>query len=235
MTTIKSQHRILPKPSSACFAEYVETKVTPFLYDQCNRDMANQLLVLIQYLERKRYDFSASRAFQTRPICINQIAEHFRVTHRSVQRWFALLESFGLLVREYRKDPKHAFKNKFSRIAFPSFKSWFERTLETAKQILHDTLRHPPKKAISDSNLMVNENSVERHNVETFPISGGVKYNRYWYEIAMKHLPSGRMRPCTTMVAQRFRENIKGYDLPLDHPSLTARWISFCKRAKPAF
>jgi DNA-binding transcriptional ArsR family regulator len=107
MPRTKNQKQTSLTPSSANFSQYIDTEITPFLYDSCNRNIANQLIVLIQYLERKRYDFSADRAFQTRPICISEIAEHFLVTVRSVQRWLSKLESFGILHRQFRKDPQH--------------------------------------------------------------------------------------------------------------------------------
>jgi len=230
--TRKEQTKIkLPTPSTAQFAHFIHTVAKPALFKAYGREYANQLINLIHYLEHKRYDFSKDRAYQTRPLCINELAEYWGVSHRSVQRWLAALESHGILEREYRKDPQSRFRNKFSRIAFPAFKKWFCTVLKAA----HDALRHPPEKAILDSNLSTENCREKKEAPEAFPDSGGVKYSPYWLKLAMENLPGGSKRPCSTLVAERFRANLKQYEVSLSHPSLTARWISFCKRAKPAF
>lgn len=219
----------LPTPSTAQFGQYIKTVAKPALYAAHSRAVATQLLNVLYYLEHERYDFSKDRAYQTRPICINELAEYFEVTHRSVQRWLAALEDLGILVREYRKDPASRFKNKFSRMAFPAFKAWFGRILQTAR----DTLRHPPEK--DNLQLSINDKNSDEKKKETppaFPASGGISYDRYWLDLARQHLPSIR-RPCPSMIAEKFRTHLKGIDVPLNHPSIRQRWINFCTKARP--
>lgn len=220
----------LPTPSTAQFGHYIETVAAPALHDAYSRNKANQLLLVLYKLERARYDFSKDRAFQTRPICIGELAEHFDVSHRSVQRWLAALEQVGILTREYRKDPSSRYKNKFSRMAFPDFKAWFAKILSAAR----DMRCHPPKK--DNLQLSINaENSDEKKEAEetpAFPSTGGVTYDPYWLDLAMKHLPSVG-RPCKNMVAERFRSHLKSMDIPLNHKSIKQRWINFCTKAHP--
>lgn len=225
----------LPTPSTAQFHDYITRYAKPLLYRQHSRPLANQLMLVLYYLEHQRYDFSKDRAYQTRPICIHELAEHFEVTDRSVQRWLAMLEALAIIRREYRKDPDSRFRNKFSRIALGGFKAWFARTLEAAKQAMRDTARHPPKKAIFNSSFSTEQDDEDKETPPPFPASGAIRYSPYWYEIAVMYLPGGSKRPCTTLVADRFRANLRQYSVPLNHRSLPARWIKFCQNAKPAF
>ena len=220
----------LPTPSTAQFGQYIKTVAKPALYAAHSRAVASQLLNLLYYLEHERYDFSKDRAYQTRPICINELAEYFEVTHRSVQRWLAALEDLGILVREYRKDPSSRFKNKFSRVAFPSFKAWFGGVLQAAR----DALCHPPKK--DNLQLSINDKNSDEKKSDTetppFPASGGISYESYWIKLAHQHLPSVR-RPCPSMIADKFRKHLKDINVPLNHRSIRQRWINFCSKAKP--
>lgn len=218
----------LPTPSTAQFGQYIKTVAKPALYAAHTRPVATQLLNVLYYLEHERYDFSKDRAYQTRPICINELAEYFEVTQRSVQRWLAALEKLGIIVREFRKDPASRFKNKFSRMAFPAFKAWFGHVL----QIARDTLCRPTEKDNLQLSLKdQNNDEKEKQRIPAFPTSGGIAYNEYWLDLARQHLPNIR-RPCPSMIADKFRNHLKGIDVPLNHPSIKKRWINFCTKAR---
>lgn len=218
-----------PTPSTAQFAKYIRNVVKPKLYATASRSLANQLLTLLNYLEQERYDFSSDRAYQTRPICIQELAEYFEVTKRSVQRWLAALEALGFAQRIFRKDPRSAYKNRFSRIEFPTFKLWFVKIAEDA----NDTACRPTKK--DNLQLSINPKISELPKQDdqiAFPASGGVTYYPVWIAIARKNLPTFNT-PCTSIVASRFRTNLAHYGIPLNHPSVQKRWANFCKRAQP--
>ncbi|WP_299592946.1 hypothetical protein [uncultured Tateyamaria sp.] len=216
-----------PTPSTRNFDTYLSEIVRPLLHEHYARRQVSVLIDLLRHLEGLRYDYSASRAFQTKPIANAAIAEVMRVTERTVRRWMGQLERLGILTRETRKNPHHRYKNLFNRIRFAGFWGWFSELLAKTP----DT-ECPAKKKDIESISITSKNSGDKSKqAPTFPRNGSIRYDRIWRDIAEKNLPSGRGRPCMDMVAQKFRGNLKQYNLALDDPSIVNRWISFCKRA----
>lgn len=218
-----------PTPNTHQFTKYLEDEVLPILRENVTRTQVSVLMDVLRFLEQQRYDYSADRAFQTRPISNAAIAARFDVTERTVRRWFAQLEDLGILTREHRKNPNHRYKNLLNRIRFSSFWGWFKGLLAKTP----DSQCPPNKKEIESISLRGKKSGEKKELVATFPTSGSIRYDRIWMELAEKHLPSGRSRPCVNIVAQKFRENIKSHGVAFDHPSITKRWIRFCQRAKP--
>jgi len=218
-----------PKPNSHQFSNYLRDEVQPILEANYSRQQVWVLMGLMAYLEQQRFDYSADRAFQTRPISNAAIAAHMKVTERTVRRWMCSLEKLGIIRRVQSKNPKHKYKNLLNRISLASFRGWFRGLLARTP----DSQCPPNKK---DINISINhkKNSEEkREENRTFPSSGSIRYNQHWKDIALKCLPSGSRRPCMDMIAKKFRENIKGHGLSLSHGSMTTRWTRFCQNAKP--
>jgi DNA-binding Lrp family transcriptional regulator len=218
-----------PTPSTHQFITYLEEEIRPLLTEKFSRPQVSVLIDLLRFLEQQRYDFSADRAFQTRPISNAAIADQFGVTERSVRRWIAQLEGLGILERQKRKNPHHAYKNLLNRIGFSSFCGWFRALL--AK--IPDNQCPPKKKDIINISISSKNPEGKKKPDIIFPTKGSIRYDRFWRETAETYLPSGRGRPCMDMIAARFRENLKFHLLAFDHPSVANRWIKFCQRAKP--
>lgn len=221
--------RTKPTPSTHQFNTYLEQEVRPRLAEEYSRPQVSVLIDLLRFLEQQRYDFSADRAFQTRPISNAAIADQFGVTERTVRRWMAQLEKMGIVERQSRKNPRHAYKNLLNRIGFASFCGWFRALLAKTP----DTQCPPNKKDIINISISSKNSGDKKASDTTFPTTGSIRYDRRWRELAERHLPSGRGRPCMDMIAQRFRENLKSHTMAFDHPSITTRWIKFCQRARP--
>ena len=218
-----------PAPNTNKFRSYIEELVRPTLLKHVSTGQVSVFIDLLTWLEQQRFDYSGRRAFKTRPISNSQIAETFQVTERSVRRWMALLEQHGIIEREFRKSSQHRYKNLLNRFCFSGFLTWFNR--QKAKS--PDT-QSPPNKKDLESKSISNENSQNHdHTPPPFPASGGVNYDPYWKSLALEHLPSGSGRPCMTMIAEKFRQNLQSHALPLSHRSITSRWVKFCQRAKP--
>jgi len=216
------------KPSSASFRTYLEEVVRPLLASHVSRAQVSVLIDLLGWLEQQRYDFSAGRAFQTRPLANAAIAERFSVTVRSVRRWLADLETHGLIAREYRKNPHHRYKNLLNRVRFAGFCDWFKRKLQATP----DSPCPPKKKDFQDKSITP-ENLQNQKSAPAFPASGAIRYDEYWASLARTHLPSGRSRPCMNRIAEKFRSNLTRYAVSFDHPSVKSRWVNFCKAARP--
>jgi len=216
------------KPSSASFRTYLEEVVRPLLAAHVSRAQVSVLIDLLGFLEQQRYDFSAGRAFQTRPLANAAIAERFGVTVRSVRRWLADLETLGLIAREYRKNPHHRYKNLLNRVRFAGFCDWFRKKLSATP----DNPCPPMKKDFQDKSITL-EKHQDRKSAPPFPASGAIRYDEYWASLARIHLPSGRSRPCMNRIAEKFRSNLARYAVSYDHPSVKTRWVNFCKAARP--
>jgi len=216
------------KPSSASFRTYLEEIVRPLLAAHVSRAQVSVLIDLLGFLEQQRYDFSAGRAFQTRPLANAALAERFSVTVRSIRRWLADLESLGLIAREYRKNPHHRYKNLLNRVRFSGFCDWFKRKLQATP----GSPCPPMKKDFQDKSITP-ENHEDQKSAPPFPTSGVITYDTFWADLARNHLPSGRSRPCMNRIAEKFRGNLKRYDVRFDHPSVKSRWVNFCKAARP--
>lgn len=215
------------KPSSASFRTYLEDVVRPLLASRVSRAQVSVLIDLLGFLEQQRYDFSAARAFQTRPVSNAAIAERFSVTIRSVRRWLAELETLGLIAREYRKNPHHRYKNLLNRVRFAGFCDWFRKQIAKTP----DSPCPPKKKDFHDKSGNA-ENAQVQKEAPPFPASGSIRYDAYWADLAHRHLPDGRCRPCMNRVAQKFRGNLKRHGIGLDHSSIERRWINFCAAAR---
>lgn len=225
---ITHQRRNQITPSTHYFANWIEECVRPLLKTAFEREKVSVLIDMLRFLEQQRFDFSAGRAFKTRPLAVELISTRMDVTKESVRRWFRQLEALGVVKREYRKNPHHKYKNLFNRISFTGFAAWFKKLVAKAP-----TTQSPPKK--KDMRYIPSEGkkSVEEGSTPpSFP-TGTIRYDVFWRDLAEKHLPSGRSRPDMNMIAQKFRENLTSHAVSLDHPSITARWIGFCKRARP--
>lgn len=218
-----------PTPNTRNFAKYLEEEVRPALAGQFSRTQVSVLIDLLRFLEEQRYDYSADRAFQTRPIPNAAIAERFGVTERSVRRWLSQLEDLGILSREHLKNPRHRYKNLFNRIRFTSFWEWFRGLVAKTP----DSQCPPNKKEIINISIRIRNSGEKGGHVAAFPINGSIRYNRIWRELAEKNLPGGRSCPCMDKVAQKFRENLKFHAIAFDHHSIKNRWIKFCQRARP--
>lgn len=216
------------KPSSASFRTYLEEVVRPLLASHVSRAQVSVLIDLLGWLEQQRYDFSAGRAFQTRPLANAAIAERFSVTVRSVRRWLADLETLGLIAREYRKNPHHRYKNLLNRVRFAGFCDWFRKKLSATPDS-----QSPPKKKDFQDKSITTEIHEDQKSAPPFPASGAIRYDAYWADLARIHLPSGRSRPCMNRIAEKFRANLARYAVSFDHPSVKTRWINFCKAARP--
>ena len=216
------------KPSSASFRTYLEEVVRPLLVCHVSRAQVSVLIDLLGFLEQQRYDFSAARAFQTRPLANAAIAERFGVTVRSVRRWLADLETLGLIAREYRKSPHHRYKNLLNRVRFSGFCDWFKKKLSATP----DSPCPPKKKDFHDKSITP-ENLQDQKSAPSFPASGTITYDTFWADLARIHLPSGRSRPCMNRIAEKFRGNLARYAVSFDHPSVKSRWVNFCKAARP--
>jgi len=216
------------KPSSASFRTYLEEVVRPLLASHVSRAQVSVLIDLLGFLEQQRYDFSAGRAFQTRPLANAAIAERFSVTVRSIRRWLADLETLGLIAREYRKNPNHRYKNLLNRVRLKGFCDWFKRKLQAAPD-----RPCPPKKKDFQDKSITTENHQDQKSAPPFPTSGTINYDTFWADLARIHLPTGRSRPCMNRIAEKFRGNLTRYDVRFDHPSVKSRWVNFCKAARP--
>lgn len=215
-------------PTTHSFRVWIEDHVRPLLKQHMSRGRVSVMIDMLTWLEQQRYDFRAARAFQTRPLAMGAIAEHFSISIRSARRWFAELEKLGLIAREYSKNRRHRYKNLFNRIRFAHFFEWFKDKLAKTP----DPVCPPNKKDLESKSLSV-ENIEKTGKPARFPLSGPITYDPIWADLARAHLPSGRGRPCLTMVAQKFRLNLAQHQIAHDHPSVRARWISFCKGAQP--
>ena len=215
-------------PTTNAFRAWIEDHVRPLLLQRISRGRVSVMIDLLTWLEQQRYDFRAARAFQTRPLAMGRIADHFSVSTRTARRWFAELEDFGLIAREYSKNRRHRYKNLFNRIKFAAFFDWFKDKL--MKTPVSDC---PPNKTDLESKSINDENSDQKQKLAAFPASGSITYDKEWADLARSFLPSGRGRPCMNMVAQKFRQNLSQHGVKLDHPSVRKRWINFCKGAKP--
>ena len=215
-------------PSSARFRTYIEEAVRPLLSTHVGRAQVSVLIDLLGFLEQQRYDFSAARAFQTRPLANAAIAERFGVTLRSVRRWLADLEALGLIAREYRKNPHHRYKNLLNRVRFTGFWDWFN----ARRPQITDSPCPPKKKDFQDKSINP-ENPRDQKSAPSFPASGVISYDTFWADLARRHLPSGRSRPCMNRIAEKFRGNLMRHGIGFDHPSVEKRWVSFCKAARP--
>ncbi|CUX79986.1 hypothetical protein [Roseibaca calidilacus] len=193
------------KPSSASFRTYLEEVVRPLLASHVSRAQVSVLIDLLGFLEQQRYDFSAGRAFQTRPLANAAIAERFSVTVRSIRRWLADLEALGLIAREYRKNPHHRYKNLLNRVRFSGFCGWFKRKLQATP----DSPCPPKKKDFQDKSITP-KNHQDQKSAPPFPASGTITYDTFWADLARTHLPSGRSRPCMNRIAEKFRGNLAG-------------------------
>lgn len=229
-------------PSSRVFHTYMRTVLRPILEGEFSRMQVSVFMELFSYLEQTRYDFSADRAYQTRPISNAEIADHFGVQIRTVRRWIAALEKLGILKRDPKKNPCHKFKNLFNRLRFVGFKDWLFETHQKARP---DNPCPPIKKDIKDIHITSKKMGEDSRANEpsagvspafkeiAFPPNGSIRYSDLWKSIALRHLPEGRGRPCMDMIAQRFREHLSGYKIPLNHRSVLNRWTKYCQRAKP--
>lgn len=221
----------LPKPTTAQFARFM-TEVARPLLRKTYKSHGTTLAAVLLYLEQARYDFSADRAFQTRPISNAEIASEHGVSIDTAKRWIRQLEAVGLVKRQLRRNIHHKFKNLLNRLGFDLFKSWFQDHLKAAKSVICT----PNKKTISDSHI-TGDKYLEKNKEplgEPFPSSGSLTYCPKWRAIAEKHLPSGRKRPCMTKTAEAFRENLKKFQIPFSSPKVEARWANWCRRANPA-
>ena len=226
--TAKTRATAKPTPNTHRFKSYIEEVVRPQLQKHLSRPQVSVLIDVVSWLEQQRYDYSADRAFQTRPLSNAKIAATFDVTERTVRRWMALLEKLGILERKFRKNIRHAYKNLLNRFQFCGFLSWFRGQ----KAPTPDSQCPPNKKDIINISISLEKSGDNFDTTPPFPSSGGINYDPYWKNLALKHLPSGSGRPCMTMIAEKFRQNIAGHAISLSHPSITARWIKFCQRAK---
>ena len=218
-----------PKPSTHQFSNYLRDEVRPILEANYSRPQVWVLIGLMTYLEQQRYDYSADRAFQTRPLSNAAIADHMKVTERTVRRWMSGLEKLGIIRRVQSKNPRHKYKNLLNRIRLASFCGWFKGLL--AKTPVSQC---PPNKKDINISFTDQKNSGEKgEQKQSFPPSGSIRYNSHWKDLALKHLPSGSRRPCMDMIAKKFRENLKGHGVNLSHGSITTRWVRFCQNAKP--
>lgn len=217
-----------PTPSTHTFSAWIEEHVRPVLSANFSRPQVSVLIDLLRFLEQQRYDFSADRAFQTRPLSNARIADALSVTDRTVRRWFAHLERLGLVERVHRKNPHHRYKNLLNRVRFSAFWGWFSGRLARTPV----TKSPPNKKDMKYISLGENISEGKREASPPFP-TGTIRYDAFWRNLAEKYLPSGRCRPDMNMIAQRFRENLALHAIGLDHPSIPKRWIAFCKRARP--
>lgn len=217
-----------PTPSTRTYSEWIEEHVRPLLTENFSRPQVSVLIDLLRFLEQQRYDFSADRAFQTRPLSNARIAEAFCVTERTVRRWFAHLERLELVDRVYRKSRHHRYKNLLNRIRLSSFCGWFRSKLARTP-----ASQCPPSyKDMKHIKLGRKNAGEEQQEQPPFP-EGTVRYAAYWRDLADKHLPSGRNRPDMNMIAEVFRANLRTHAIGLCDPSVTARWVAFCKRARP--
>lgn len=225
---MRPEHR-RQKPCTHAFQIYLRQTVTPKLREHVSRMQVSVFVDLLVYLEQQRYDYSADRAFQTRPLSNAQIAHDFDVTARTVRRWFRFLEQIGILARELRKNLGHAYRNLKNRLRFTGFKAWFAQLKSKAA----DSPCPPKREDIKHIPIKAAENVSAPDGPQPFPDPGTLRYSPYWYTIALQRLPDGRHRPCITRTAQKFRENLKQHGIPLSHTSVPKRWQNFCKRAQP--
>lgn len=224
---VPDRREVRPTPNTHQFTKYLEEEVLPILRGNVSRTQVSVLMDVLRFLEQQRYDYSADRAFQTRPISNAAIAERFDVTERTVRRWFSQLEDLGILTREHRKNPNHRYKNLLNRIRFSSFWGWFKGLL--AKTPVSQC--PPNKKDIKNISISSKNSKEKREQVATFPKTGSIRYDRYWKALAEKHLPSGRGRPCMDMIAQKFRLHLKKYKIAFDAPNIKTHWTNYCERA----
>lgn len=216
-------------PSTQKFRAYIEECVRPHLSEHCSRQQVSVLIDLLTWLEQQRYDYSAARAFQTRPLANAAIADRFGVTVRSVRRWFAQLEELGIIARELRKNAHHSYKNLLNRIRFSSFFDWFK----TKEKQTPDRSCPPKKKDIKNISISDEDFDEKKKAAPSFPATGSITYDPYWSALADQHLVSGRSRPDRNKVAENFRANLAKHQIALTDKSITQRWINFCKAALP--
>ncbi|MDD7971997.1 hypothetical protein [Roseinatronobacter alkalisoli] len=216
------------KPSSASFRIYIDEVVRPRLSAQVTRVQVSVLIDLMSYLEQQRYDFSGGRAFQTRPVSNAAIAARFSVTIRSARRWLAHLEALGLIAREYRKNPRHRYKNLLNRVRLKGFWEWFEARREKTPDN-----QCPPKKKDLKYKSITAEKSDQEKTSGPFPASGAITYDTFWADLARLNLPGGRSRPCMNRVAEKFRGNLRRHGIGFNDSSVKKRWVNFCKAAAP--
>lgn len=200
----------------------------PLLASRVSRAQVSVLIDLLGFLEQQRYDFSAARAFQTRPLSNAALAERFGVTVRSIRRWLGQLEALGLIAREYRKSPRHRYKNLLNRVRFAGFRDWFKRKLSAPPDS-----PCPPKKKDLEYKSLNAENLQDQKSAPPFPASGSIRFDAHWADLARRYLPDGRSRPCMNQVAEKFRGNLLRHCIGFDHPSVEKRWINFCRAAAP--
>lgn len=222
----------LPNPTTALFARFMTEVARPLLRKNY-KSHGTTLAAVLLYLEQARYDFSADRAFQTRPISNAEIASEHGVSIDTAKRWIRQLEAVGLVKRQFRRNIHHKFKNLLNRIGFNLFQIWFKDHLRAAKSVVCT----PNKKTIYDSKIARDKNG-EKSTEATFrpfPQSGGVKYCPYWEPLtntALAHFNPNR-RPSATMLAESFRRAMKKYNRSLSAPAITKAWTNWCKNAFP--
>lgn len=224
----KNLSKAAPTPTTNRFRKYIEELVRPTLLKHVSNTQVSVFIDLLTWLEQQRFDYSGRRAFSTKPLSNSLIAETFQVTERSVRRWMALMERHGFIERVFRKNTNHRYRNLLNRFRFCGFYTWFNQQ----KTDSPDTQSPPNKKDLESKSISTENSQNNDYKTPPFPASGGVNYDPYWKHLALKHLPSGSGRPCMTMIAERFRQNLRSHTLPLSHGSITARWIKFCQRAK---
>lgn len=228
------QSKTLPKPSSAVFYKFVKEVARPLLLKSHTGSHAAKLSALLLYFEQTRYDFSAERAFQTRPISNAEVAAEFGISIDTAKRWIRQLEAVGLVNRQYRRNRHHAFKNLLNRIGFSAFAQWFKAHLAAAKSAVCT----PNKKTIYDSKINMDKNGdkTDGSAFRPFPASGGIKYCPYWEPLtdkALAHFTTNR-RPSPTILAESFRRAMKEYNRSLSAPAIIKAWTNWCKNAFPA-
>ena len=78
------------------------------------------------------------------------------------------------------------------------------------------------------------EGTAEAAVVEAYPGSGSIKFNKFWYGLAEKHVErSGGYLPDLSKLAQAFRSWAKAKNIPLDKLGIEKTFIGFCKGYRP--
>jgi len=103
-----------PKPSTHQFKKHIDEVVKPTLLERFGKH-AWRMIGFLHHLEQLRYDYSANRAFQTRPVSNGALADYMGVTERTIRRWMVALEDLGIIRREHRKSRHHRYKNLLNR------------------------------------------------------------------------------------------------------------------------
>jgi hypothetical protein len=211
------------KPDSRRFAEYLDVLRARWVARGVRPQRINGALALLREIERLRLCFSkpVEAAFASRKIANAALATSMGYkTDRQVQKLRQWLEEQGVLVVQRRK--LNGFLNKWNSYLLADFRQWFICRYQRAQR----KTGHPKEENDQRSSY----GQKPKYGI-CFPSERLTTWEtsaRFWRLLAFEVTDSP---PCLSALSDKFRLNLRRRQVPLDDPSIIARWKSFVRRA----